>query len=513
MFRHITLVGFFTLLSRLLGFFRDRLFAAVLGTGPFADAFFVAFRFPNLFRRIFAEGAFNLAFVPLYAKKLALEGQEQADRFCGEIVSLLVCLLLLLIALFEVSMPVAIYLLSPGFDAVEGKIELATLLSRITFPYLLFSSLMALFSGVLNAHKRFAMAAFAPVLLNLFLWSALFLALRLGMGESEMTTILLSSALFAAGIAQALSVFWAMRRLPVRLAFRRPRLTPDVRRFLILGLPAIIAGGVTQLNLIVGSVIASSQEGAVSFLYYADRIYQLPLALVGAATGVVLLPTLTRAIHTETHERVRHLQNRAFDFGVLLSLPAATGLFVVALPIISVVFEQEAFGANDSLQTSAALRAYALGLPAFILIRVLQPAFFARENMLTPTRFAALNAAINIVLSLILFPIYGHVGIAIATTIAAGVHLVGLIVALMKQRLFLPDRQLAIRLALAVSASLVMAFVVSHAADFFSDALATNASTSRRFTSLGLVVLLGMTVYAGLTLGTRIVRLKDFKPI
>lgn len=411
-------VGGMTLISRVLGFVREILIAGTFGTGPIADAFFVAFKFPNLFRRLFAEGAFNSAFVPLFAGRLEAEGESAAKRFAEEALAVLLFTLVALSIAAELAMPWLMYVIAPGFSDDPSKFDTAILFTRITFPYLLFMSLVALLSAVLNSVGRFTAAAAAPILLNIVLVGALLLVAP----YAENPGIVLAWGVPIAGAAQFALLMVAVRRAGFNLRLPRPRLTPGVKRLIVLGIPGVIAGGITQLNLLIGSIIASLQDGAVSLLFYADRIYQLPLGVVGIAIGIVLLPDLTRRLRADDGTGALNAQNRAFEFSVLLTVPAAVALAIIPVPIIQVLFERGAFTAADTAGTAAALAAFAIGLPAFVLTKVFSPGFFAREDTKTPMYFAAVGIAVNIAGSLALFFWIGHVGIALATSAAAWVN-------------------------------------------------------------------------------------------
>lgn len=420
LFKAITTVSACTLLSRVFGFIRDILIAAMLGASSTADAFFVAFRLPNLFRRLFAEGAFSAAFVPIFSGILEAEGRERAQRFAELSFSVLFIILALFVAAVEIAMPWLIWGLAPGFDSVPGKIEEAIELSRIAFPYLLFISLVSLQSGVLNALDRFAAAASAPVLLNLVLIISM-----LGFGDRlETPGHALAWGVFVAGLVQFVWLVYHCRRagFPVSL-IRRPHLTPKVRLLGRRVLPVVLGGSLYQINLLIGTILASLvSDGAVSYLYYADRVTQLPLGVVGIAVGTALLPTLSRQLAAGEDAAAADSQNRGLELALLLTLPAAVALVVIAEPIITVLFERGAFSSIETRATANALMAFALGLPAYVLIRVLTPCFFAREDTQTPVRIAAISMLINVALNLILMQIWGHVGIALASSIAAWVN-------------------------------------------------------------------------------------------
>ena len=504
MLRNFATVGGGTMVSRVLGFLRDMLMAAAVGTGPVADAFFVAFRFPNMFRRVFAEGAFNAAFVPLFAKALEGDGARGARQFAEEALAALVMVLLILTAIAELAMPLLMYVLAPGFADDPEKFDLAILLTRIAFPYLLFVSVLALLSGVLNALGKFAAAAFASALLNVILIGVLAAIVLTGNAQSHTAGIWLSWGVFAGGAAQLLMLVIAARRSGMGLRLVRPRMTPGVRRLLSLGLPGVIAGGITQINLMVGTMIASLQNGAVSFLYYADRIYQLPLGIVGIAIGVVLLPDLSRRLKAGDVDGVHAAQNRALEFALALTVPAALALAAIAAPIVRGLFERGAFDAADTSATAAVLMAFSAGLPAFVLIKVFSPAFFAREDTRTPMHFAAINVSVNIALSLAMFPFLGHVGIAIATSTAAWVNTALLANWLWKSGDFTFDARLRKRAVLTVHAGLWMMAALL-AADYWVSPLLGDGTTAGNILVMVMLVALGGLVYAVVALATGVI--------
>jgi putative peptidoglycan lipid II flippase len=384
LYRSFATVGGLTLLSRVFGFLRDILIAATLGSGAVADAFFVAFRFPNLFRRLFAEGAFNAAFVPLFAKRLEGEGREAARAFAEEAMSGLVFIVLAITIVAELAMPVLMYGLAPGFIGTSEKFDLAVLLTRITMPYLLCMSLVALLSGVLNSFGKFVESSAVSIVLNLTMMAATLIAMALGLQNDPRAGVIQAWGVFVAGLLQLLLLVDGVRRNNIMPKLRWPRMTEGLRRLIQLGIPGVIAGGVTQINIVIGTVIASLQNGAVSYLYYADRIYELPLAIVGIAIGVVLLPSVARHLRAENHEAVMESQNRSLEFAMLLTVPAAVALAVVPGPIVAGLFERGAFTAADTPPTAYALGIFALGLPSFVMIKVFSPAYFAREDTKTP---------------------------------------------------------------------------------------------------------------------------------
>ena len=505
--RAITAIGGYTMLSRVFGFVRDILIAAVLGAGTAADCFFVAFRLPNLFRRLFAEGAFAAAFVPIFSGLLETDGRDKAKEFADEAFSALTFILVVFTAAFEVAMPWAMYVLAPGFDAVAGKMELATELSRITFPYLLFISLVSLQSGVLNSLGRFSAAAAAPVLLNLTLIAAV-LALP---AVLESPGHALAWGVSAAGIIQFAWLAWHCRRAGLPVALRRPRLSPKVK---LLGkriLPVVFGASLYQINLLIGTILASLlAEGAVSYLYYADRVTQLPLGVVGVAVGTALLPLLSRQIKSGSTEAALYSQNRGLEFALLLTVPAAAALFVLATPIISVLFEHGRFGGDDARATAAALAAYSTGLPAYVLIRVLAPGFFAREDTVTPVRVAAASMLANIVLNVILMQVLAHVGIALSASLAAWMNAILLWVILRRRGFLVVDIRLRSRLPRIAAASVLMALAL-WGAQFALGGLLAGPFGAANHGALAVLVGGGLVLFGLLAQVTRAASLGDLR--
>ncbi|WP_313136027.1 murein biosynthesis integral membrane protein MurJ [Paracoccus jeotgali] len=405
-------VGSWTFLSRLTGFVRDMLMFAWLGTGPVMDAFQVALSLPNMFRRFFAEGAFNTAFVPLFSKKL--EGGDDPQAFARDAFSGLGFVLILFCAVALIAMPLLVVAMAAGFIGDE-RFALAVQYSRITFPYILLISLASMIGGVLNANGRFTAAAAAPVLLNLLF----VVAMLLGRWQGWDLGLTLAWATPITGLAQLGLVWWDAHRTGWSFRPTMPRLTPDMRRLLTIALPAVFAGGVVQVNLLVGRQVASQFEGAISWLSASDRLYQLPLGVVGAAVAVVLLPELSRRLRAGDEAGGQQALSRATEFGLFLTLPAAFAIAVIAGPMVSTLFERGRFDAFDTLQTSRALVVYALGLPAFVMQKILQPLYFAREDTRTPFRFALISMLVNAVVAFGLMPFIGFLAAAIGTTVAS----------------------------------------------------------------------------------------------
>jgi len=430
--RNFLSVGGLTLVSRVFGFVRDALMAAVLGISPVSDAFNAAFRFPNLFRRLFAEGAFNTAFVPMFSGALETQGIDGAKELASRIMSWLVAAILVVTILVEIFTPQIMVLFVPGFVDDAEKFELTVFLTRIMFPYLACMSLMAAYAAILNSMGRFFASAFAPVVLNIVNIAAL-IPLAILVLEAPDTAFWVAIATMLGGIAQLALVYGAIRRAGVVPRIRLPRFDAEVRRFWVLAVPAIIAGGITQINIFVGTIIASGADEVMSIVYNADRLYQLPLGIIGIAIGTVLLPELSRHLSAGREAEARASQSQSLFLSMLLSMPAAGALIALALPVVRTLFERGAFGPSDSVNVSHALVAFAVGLPAFVLIRVLQPGFFSRQDTKTPTIFAAVSLVVNVVLSIALFDTMRHVGIALATSVAAWINVAMLAVFLARR--------------------------------------------------------------------------------
>ena len=490
LFRAIATVGGFTLASRLLGFARDILVAALLGAGAGADAFFVAFKFPNLFRRLFAEGAFSMAFVPMFAATLEGEGEARARAFAEDAMALLFWTLLAFVLVIEMAMPWAMLVFAPGFADEPVRYGLAVAFTRITFPYLLFISLVSLMAGVLNSLGKFAAAAATPILLNLCLIGAL-LGLTPHLPSAGHA---LSWGVAAAGALQFVWLYAHAARNGYALRLHAPRLSRQSKTLLKRALPVALGAGVYQINLLIDTVIASFlPAGSISYLFYADRVNQLPLGVIGVAVGTALLPLLSRQLRAGDFAAAKDSQNRALEVALLFTLPAAAALLVMAKPIVLVLFERGAFGAAEAAATAAALAAFALGLPAYVLVKALAPGFFARQDTKTPVIVSTGCIAANVALSLALMGPFKHVGLAMATAATAWLN-AGLLALLLHKRgqLQLDGRLKSRGLRMAV-ATAVMAAALWLAADFAAPWLA--GAERMRWTALGALVLGGLAVY------------------
>lgn len=407
------------MLSRILGFVRDLLIAATLGAGPVADAFFVAFRLPNLFRRLFAEGAFSAAFAPLFAEALTKDGPDAARRMAEDALAVVMLGAVVVTALAEIAMPALVAVLAPGFLEAPAQFDQAVEMARLTFPYLAFMTLTALFAAVLNGVGRFAAAAAAPILLNIITITAMLAFVDLGDTPGHV----LAAAVALAGAAQLILVAYAASRAGYALKLRRPRLTVGVKKLGRLMGPGVLAAGATQINIVVGSQLASLlAAGAISHLYYADRIYQLPLGVIGVALGVALLPQISREAQSGDEKAAQASLGRGVEIGLWLTLPAAAAAVAAPELLVRALFERGAFSPADAAATAAALQAYACGLPAFVLSKTLAPGYFARGDTRTPARAAGISVVLNIALGLTLMWPLGHVGLALATTLASWVQ-------------------------------------------------------------------------------------------
>lgn len=494
-------VGFWTLASRVLGFVREIMLLALIGPGPVMDAFVAAFRLPNMFRRFFAEGAFNAAFVPMFSAKL--EGDEGAATFGRDALSLLALATLMLTGLAMIFMPALVWATAGGFDA--ERFDLTVEFGRIVFPYIFFMSLSALFSGVLNATGRFAAAAAAPVLLNVLVIAAM--ALAWFTGGAIITWLIWTIPL--AGVAQLALTWGAASRAGFGLGLSLPKWTPDMAKMVRTAVPAALATGVMQINLVVGQLVASRFDSAVSWLFAADRLYQLPLGVVGIAVGIVLLPDLARRLKAEDYTGARDAYSRAAEFSMALTIPSAVALMVIPLPLVSVLFERGQTGADDVASIAVAVAIYGLGLPAFVLQKVLQPQYFARGDTKRPFHYALVAMVINAALAIGLAPVIGWIAPAIATTVAGwvmlgllfwGVRGLGEVTTL--------DTRYRQRLPRIVLAGAVMGVALWMASVALSPAL---GAAYVRYGALVVLIAIGILSYFGMAHITGALRLSDIR--
>jgi putative peptidoglycan lipid II flippase len=507
--RAVRTVAGLTMVSRVLGFIRDLLTAGILGAGPMADAFFVAFKLPNFFRRLFAEGAFSVTFVPLFAKAAHADGQAAAARFAEEAQAVMLALLIPLTALLLLFMPEVMLVLAPGFTPGSPRYELAVRLCRITFPYLTLISMTALQGGVLNALDRYGPYATAPILFNLCLIGGLLLtpffptaAHALSWGE------------FAAGFVQVLWMMGSCRRAGILLKLRWPRLTPAVKRLFTLMGPAAIGAGAVQINIFIDTVIGSLlPPGSISHLYYAERLYQLPLGVIGVAVGTALLPALARHVRADDRVGAKRLEARAIEASLLLALPAAIALMVAGRPIMIGLFARGAFSVENAIHTAGALAAYSAGIPAYVLAKTLSTAYFAREDTKTPLKFSLITVGLNTAFALffVLALGFGIVGISAATGITAWINVAMLAGGLRRRGLLGFDDRLKrvlprILLATALMAVALVAIQAPLAAWW-------SGETPARIAGLTLLVGGGLAVYCAVIVATRVAGPSDIKAL
>ncbi len=458
--------GFYTLISRVLGYLRDILIAIFLGTTIYADAFFVAFRLPNTFRRLFAEGTFNAAFIPSYAEE-NLKGKEEGRKFADDIFNLLLYILIILIIIVEIFTPFVVYLIAPGFYENAEKFNLAIEFTRITFPFLLFVSLSSMLSGILNTNNKFAAAAAAPIVLNIVLILSLLFSFHFEMNIAKN----LSIGVTFAGILQflLLIIFTKKFYLPsLKIIFK---LGENLKNFFKKLLPSIFSSGITQINILIGTIIASFQSGAVSYLYYADRIYQINLAIAGIAVGTVVLPNLSKSIKTNDQNSVNIIQNKSLELSLALSLPAAFGLLIASENIVNSLFGYGSFNIQDVTNTSLALTFFAIGVPAFALVKVLSNFYFARDNTKTPFYISFISMIINIIISVSLFKKYGFIIIPIATSISTWVATFIYFILLKKEKFLVFENKTLINIFKILIATTLMCFFLHFSLEYFEDKL------------------------------------------
>ena len=480
--------SFFTLISRILGYFRDVLIAIYLGAGPIADAFFVAFRIPNTFRRLFSEGTFNAAFVPSYSSEL-VSGKERAQKFANKIFNLLLVGLLLIVLVVEIFMPSFVFIIAPGFSDNSDKFELTISLTRITFPFLLFVSLSSFFSAILNSHNKFAVAAAAPIVLNIFLILILIFQSYL----NDDLVIYLSYAVTFAGIVQLIFLLFFLKKYYFPKITLNFKIDHKVKLFFKKLLPSIFSSGVTQINILVGTIIASFQASAVSYLYYADRIYQINLAIAGIAISVVVLPQLSKHIESKKKDKISLIQNKALELSLFLSIPATIALIIGSEQIISALFGYGSFNEFSVSNSAKALYYFALGLPAFSLIKVFSTFFFANQDTKTPFYISLISVMVNIIISISYFSKIGFIIIPIATTISSWLNSLILFIFLKNKNLFNFNKIFLSRFIKIIFASLLMGIFFNFLLIYFQNQLAFSQNLKSFY--LIFSVILGLLFY------------------
>ena len=496
--------GFFTILSRLLGYLRDILIAIFLGTGVLADAFFVAFRIPNTFRRLFSEGTFNAAFVPSYALELT-KGKIQSNKFANNIFNLLFLGLFFLVLVVQIFMPAFVSIIAPGFVDDIKKMELAINLTRITFPFLFFISLASFFSAILNSHNRFAASSAAPIILNIVLIGILFFSKIL----NDELVYYLSYGVSLSGIVQLLFLYkFVSKFYSLKFNFKI-RINKKVKIFFKKLLPSIFSSGVTQINILIGTIIASFQESAVSYLYYADRIYQINLAIAGIAIGVVVLPQLSKHIQSKKKKKTLLLQNKALELCLFLSIPASVALLIGSKEIISALFGYGSFDEVSILNSSKALYYFALGLPAFSLIKVFSIFFFANNDTKNPFYISLMSVILNIIISISYFNAIGFIIIPIATTISSWFNAILLFIFLKNKDLFNFNKVFVLRFIKIIIASIFMGVFFNFLITYFQSELSFNQNLKSFY--LIISVVLGLLFYIFVSYLIKAFKVSDIK--
>ncbi len=498
-------IGFLTLISRIFGFVRDMMIASLLGAGILSDAFFVAFKIPNFMRRLFAEGAFNSAFLPLYAGTLATEGPEKAKTLVEEIHAVLVVVLVVLSVLAIIFMPQLMFVLAPGFDKDPEKYKLAVTLTRITFPYILFISLVSLQGGILNSIDKFAAVAATPIIMNMCLIAAMLAVVKYAPTPAHALAI----GVMFSGIAQYGWLHYFCRKAGIAPHMIWPRMTANVKRLFVLIGPAALGSSVAQINLMIDVIIASLIPGAVSFLYYADRISELPLGIIGIAVSTALLPMLSRQIRSGHVDVALHTQNRALELSFLFGIPATVALIIIPQPIIMTIYEHGIFTATDTDATFKTLIAYSAGIPAFLAVKILASTFYANQDTKTPVKIAIACVFINLFFNLTLMGPMKYVGLALSTSIAGWVNAISLGTQLHKRKLFIMDTLFKFRLGRMFIASLIMGSVL-----FFASSLATpyfHHGIILKVTALSALICIGGGVYAFFLFSLRVISIPQLR--
>ncbi len=474
--------SFFTLLSRILGYLRDILIAIFLGASIFSDAFFVAFRLPNTFRRLFAEGTFNAAFIPSYVSEKTIS-KKKGKKFADEVLSVLILILFFIVLIVEIFTPYLVYLIAPGFWSNSEKFNLAVEFTRITFPFLLFVSMSSFFSGILNSNNKFAAAAAAPIILNIVLILSLLTSYFFDQNFAKQ----LSYGVTLAGIIQLLFLIYFTKKYYLPSIEFKNKLSSKVRFFFKKLLPSILSSGVTQINILVGTIIASFEASAVSYLYYADRIYQINLAIAGIAVGTVSLPVLSKAFKQKNILKISNIQSRSIELSLLLSIPASLGLILAANEIVNALFGYGSFTIEDIKMTSSALKYFGYGIPAFALIKILSNFFFARNNTKIPFYVSSLVVLLNILISITFFSRIGFIIIPIATSISTWFGVFIYIYLLNNKNFLLLKDYLPKNIAKIILSTILMSIILIFMLDTFVDYL----DYTYKYKSLYLLIIVG----------------------
>ena len=481
--------SFFTLISRIFGFIRDIIFANFLGTGFLADVFYVAFRFPNTFRRIFSEGALNSSFIPVYAKLLDQQDNKDANIFAGNVSVLLLITSGIIVILAELFMPSFLSILAPGFLENSDKFKSLVITSRIIFPFLVLITMCSIYSAILNAHGKFALSAAMPIILNIILILSVLAASYFG---KNILTILSAGVIFA-GILQITILIFSLKQNKIKISFFKTFYKTGLQKFFKLFIPSLFSSGLLQINILVGTIIASYQASAVSYLYYADRIYQLPLALIGIALGIALLPALSKKIKAGIKKEVFSLIEKTIIYALLLAVPSSVALFVIPDIIMEILFERGSFDEISTISTAKALKYFSLGLVAFILTKILTPIYFANERPKPPLVLGVLTVLINILLSVLLFKNYGYVGIAIATTISSWFNVVAMYLHLYFSGMFIHSKKIFLPIFVITISSSFIGLLLIFSALIYAKLIISNIIIQAIF--LMLVILVSLLVY------------------
>ena len=494
--------SFFTFISRVSGYIRDILIAIFLGTGPVADAFFVAFRFPNTFRRLFSEGTFNAAFVPSYSSELN-KGKEKI--FANNIFNILLISLLFIVLIIEIFMPFFVSVIAPGFKGETEKLELAIVLTRITFPFLLLVSLSSFFSAILNSHNKFAAASATPIILNIIL----ILVLLFGKFLSDKLVYYISYAVTFAGLIQLIFLVFFVRKYFVPKISFKLNYNNKIKSFFNKLFPSVFSSGVTQINILVGTIIASFQSNAVSYLYYADRIYQINLAIAGIAIGTVLLPSLSKYVDNKNISKINLIQNKSIELSLFLSLPAAAALLIAPEEITSALFGYGSFDEISIENTASALFYFALGLPAFAFIKVFSSFLFARHNTKIPFYFSVISVVLNILISIYFFKSIGFIIIPIATTISSWINSILLLFYLISKNYFSFYKNFFNKILNIISVTIFSTFIFYKLIEYFSNYLIYESDL--KLLTIVLLVIITLILYILTSIATKAFKISDIK--
>jgi putative peptidoglycan lipid II flippase len=506
--RNVATVGGISFLSRILGFVRDMSIAAVFGAGIRADAFFVAFQLANLIRRLLGEGAMNAAVVPLYLRARDEGGEAAAGAYAGQLIGTLAVGLTALALVIALAMPLVVTVLAPGFIFGGPRMTIAVELARLMLPYLALAGPLAILMAVLNANHRFAFAALTTAIFNATMLLALGVVFALQSGDSTISGRIVAAGVAVAGLAQLVLVGVAVWIGPERVTPFSVTFGAPMRRFLLLAIPGLVASGIPQITIIAAVMVASASRSAVSWLYYANRLIELPLGIVGIAIGTVLVPAFTHALRSGDRAELAAAESRGLEIALFLALPAGVALAVLAHPIVQVLFQHGAFTAADTSATAAALSALALGMPGHVLVKAFSPIFFAREDTATPMYAALAGFAVALIGSLLLMPRFGHVGVAVAAGVSGwvGAGVLGIIIA--RRIGFSLDKDARHRLPRIAVAALAMGVGIA----FMQMALVpwlAGESTLARIVALGALISTGLAIYAALLHVLGVAQLRD----